>query len=263
MRKIEDFYDSSVIREWERMDCHPLEFALTKRALAEYLPSHCKILDVGGGPGRYALHLAVEGHAVTLLDLSSENLRYAEAKAGEMGLTLNGYVHGNALDLGGFADASFDAVLLMGPLYHLLEAGQREQAAREAIHVLRPGGLLFAAHINRFALVFYMLINAPENIGPAMTEIEKILAIGVHEPEAGFTDAYFAAPAEAVPEMERLGLKTRRFMSAEGFSIQCEERLKTLDADAFKIWIDLNWRLSAEPSLVGSAMHFLYVGEKV
>lgn len=262
MKKTEEFYDESVTREWERMERHPLEFALTKRALAKYLSGKCKILDVGGGPGRYALHLAAQGHEVTLLDLSRQNLLYAEAKAVEMGLTLKGFVHGNALDLGSFADAAFDAVLLMGPLYHLLDANQREQAAKEAIRVLRPGGHLFAAHINRFALIFHMLINAPENIGSAMAEIDGILATGVHRPEAGFTDAYFANPDEVVPDMEKLGLKVRRYMSAEGFSTQCEEKLKMLDASTFEMWVDLNWRLSAEPSLVGSAMHFLYVGEK-
>src|SRR5204862_5703302 len=51
-------------------------------------------------------------------------------------------------------DASFDAVLLLGPLYHLPERDDRLAALREARRVVRPGGQVFAAAISRCASAF-------------------------------------------------------------------------------------------------------------
>jgi len=50
-----------------------------------------------------------------------------------------------------FADASSDAALLLGPLYHLTTLGDRLTALREARRVLRRGAPLFVAAISRFA----------------------------------------------------------------------------------------------------------------
>ncbi len=59
MNEIEAFYDENAQYEWERLERHRTEFAVTLRALKDYLPpAPAKILDVGGGPGRYAIALA-------------------------------------------------------------------------------------------------------------------------------------------------------------------------------------------------------------
>ena len=97
MDKIEQFYDGAVQREWERLDRHRMEFAITLRALADHLPPPpATILDIGGGPGRYSIALAQRGYTVTLLDLSQVQLDWARAKAAEAGVALADYVHGAA-----------------------------------------------------------------------------------------------------------------------------------------------------------------------
>ena len=114
---IERYYDEQVQREWERMERHRTEFAVTMRALVEYLPpAPARVLDCGGGPGRYAIELARRGYEVTLFDLSAGNLRMAQGKAEEAGVALAGCEQGTATDLSRFPDDAFDAVLLMGPL---------------------------------------------------------------------------------------------------------------------------------------------------
>ncbi len=82
MNTVESYYDTNVQLEWERFDRHRMEFAITKRVLARFLPPPpVSILDCGGGPGRYSIHLAQQGYSVTLLDLAKNNLLFAQNKA--------------------------------------------------------------------------------------------------------------------------------------------------------------------------------------
>ncbi|HUP28057.1 MAG TPA: class I SAM-dependent methyltransferase, partial [Chloroflexia bacterium] len=211
MAKVEHFYDNNAQREWERLERHRIEFAVTMRALRDYLPpAPARILDIGGGPGRYSIALAQLGYEVTLVDLSRGLLDFAREKAGEAGVTLAGYVHANVLDLGDLVGGSSDAVLLMGPLYHLLDEQERLRAVREARRVLRPGGLVFAAFITRYAGIRWAAKNLPSWITDARADTERLLTTGVNVPpaEGGFTDSYFAHPVEIVPLMERGGFRT-------------------------------------------------------
>ena len=149
---VEAMYDADSEREWQRLVRHRTEFGVTMRALDDYLPSApAKILDIGGGPGRYAIVLTQQGYEVTLLDLSQNNLTLARQKAASARVNIAQMVHGNALDLSAFAPESFDAVLIFGPLYHLLQEAERLQVVREARRVLRGNGRLFAAFVSRFA----------------------------------------------------------------------------------------------------------------
>ena len=80
---IRDYYDSQCELEWKRLENHRTEFALTIRALDRYLPSPpARLLDCGGGPGRYAIELAKRGYKVTLFDLSAAQLLGLLALAG-------------------------------------------------------------------------------------------------------------------------------------------------------------------------------------
>ncbi len=73
MNQVENYYDTDPTLEWERLNRHRTELAVTLRALDEYLPpAPAKIADIGGGPGRYAIELTRKGYSVTLVDLSQQ-----------------------------------------------------------------------------------------------------------------------------------------------------------------------------------------------
>ena len=129
------FYDANVEAEWNRIADQP-EFLLTARFLDRYVKKGDRVLDIGGGPGRYSLYLAEKGCEVTLFDLSEENVRFAAREAAARGLTLR-TVCGDAREADRLvAEGGFDCVLLMGPLYHLLEETGREAAVRAACRLL-------------------------------------------------------------------------------------------------------------------------------
>lgn len=123
-----------------------VEFIRVQQLLRARLHPASRILDVGGATGVHSRWLAADGHHVTLLDPVPSQV----ARAAEVG-TFEALV-GDArrLPLG---PASVDAVLLFGPLYHLIRREDRVQALAEAARVLRPGGLLFAQGITRLAAI--------------------------------------------------------------------------------------------------------------
>lgn len=262
---VEAYYDSDVEREWARASRHPLEFATTWKAMQEHIPAGSTILDVGGGPGHYSMRLAQTGHRVTLLDLSSANVAFARAKAAEIGAPVVDFIHGNALDLSEFADSSFDVVLLMGPLYHLVSAEDRDQAIGEALRVLRPGGIFFAAFISRYAFLVDLLKYQPEAVSEFEGRMEPLLTTGVSmvsDDNPGFTDAYFAHPMEIEPLMSAHGLTTLRLAAAEGVMATAEPRLLELPSETVAQWVELCYRLGTDPLTWGTSEHMLYVGKK-
>jgi S-adenosylmethionine-dependent methyltransferase len=263
MSYVQTYYDQNAVAEWERLERHRTEFAVTMRALGEFLPRPlAAVLDVGGGPGRYAIALAAQGYRVTLTDLSDANLDLARRKAQEAGVTLAQIGQANALDLSLLATAVYDAVLLLGPLYHLLTAVERQQAVGEARRVLKDGGLLFAAFITRFAPLRDAAQGYPDWLVDNWPYAQRMLETGVHDQAQGFTNAYFAHPDEIVPYMEAAGFATLALIGCEGLVAGHEEKVNALQGEAWQRWVDLNYRLGQEPSLHGAADHLLYIGRK-
>jgi SAM-dependent methyltransferase len=134
-----------------------LEFERTQEIVLRHLPPPpATVADIGGGPGRYALWLAGLGYRVLHRDLVPLHVEQVLAAAGTAagaawlaGPAIESAVSdARSLDL---ADASVDAVLLLGPLYHLTRRADRVQALREAARVVRPGGPVFGAAISRWA----------------------------------------------------------------------------------------------------------------
>jgi 2-polyprenyl-3-methyl-5-hydroxy-6-metoxy-1,4-benzoquinol methylase len=84
MTDVERYNDAHPEREWGRLDRDRVEFAVTLRALDEYLPpAPARVLDIGGGPGRYAIELSRRGYDVTLSDVAEVELSLATEKASE------------------------------------------------------------------------------------------------------------------------------------------------------------------------------------
>jgi S-adenosylmethionine-dependent methyltransferase len=265
MNPVEAHYDCHAEREWERLERHRTEFAVTCRILADNLPSPpARILDIGGGPGRYAIHLIQQGYDVTLLDLSSNCLDLATEKATELGVYLPAPIKGDARNLPNEYTGVFDAALLLGPLYHLISAEDRTQAIQEARRILRPDGILFAGFITRFAPLRDIAMHSPQWILDFPDRYHQILNEGINpaHPTSTFPDSFFIHPDDVISLMEDGGFISLSLQGCESIVAGHEETVNALTGELWQAWVALNYRLGKDPSLFGAADHLLYVGRK-
>lgn len=198
----------------------PLELVRTQHILQHRLaPPPGRILDIGGGPGVYAAWLARNGYEVDLLDALSLHVQQARETSSRQPDHPFQAAVGDARSLP-YEEASADAVLLLGPLYHLTEREDRVQALREAGRVLKPKGSVFAAVISRFASLWDGLRRGFLD-DPLFWEIvEGDLRTGQHRnPEnnpAYFTTAFFHRHQDLADEVRDAGLILDRIVSIEG-----------------------------------------------
>jgi len=245
-----------------------LEFFRTKEIISRHLPKRpAVILDIGGGPGRYALWLAKLGHSVHLVDpvpLHVEQARAAFDKGS--GKPLADASVGDARDLK-FADRSASTVLLLGPLYHLVKRADRIAALSEAYRTLKPGGLLFAAVISRFASAFDGLFRGFARDPNFFRILQQDLKNGQHRNPTNkpqyFTIAFFHHPDELRSEIADAGFAAPELYGLEGPGWL----LPNFD----KEWNDSKSRsklltviraMEREPTLIGQSAHILAVARK-
>lgn len=257
--QIRQYYEET--DEWARLERHRTEFAVTTHYLDRFIPQGARVLDIGGGPGRYALHLTGRGCRVVLLDLVEKHTRIAGAKAAEAGVQLERTVCGDALRLPDYDLGTFDAVLLMGPLYHLVRLEDRQTALQQALGVLRPGGILAASFISAYAPLLDLLKHAPEQLHSA-DEVLRYFRSGANQPQEGFTTAWFSTPQEAQALLAEAGVQPLAFAGVEGLPCIREPAVQALPESVFQEYLTVVEQLAEDPATFGSCEHYLAIGRR-
>jgi SAM-dependent methyltransferase len=237
-----------------------LEYVRTLELLSRLLPAPpAKVLDVGGGTGAYAIPLTESGYAVRVVEPVEAHVEQVREQALERGLGDLSAAVGDARDLLE-GDASYDAVLLLGPLYHLTERADRVRAFSEAVRVARPGSVIVAVGLSRFASLMDGLKRRTLGDPLFRSIVERDLVDGQHRnpdvtgrPEF-FTTAYFHLPSELEGEAIEAGLTHTRMLSVEGPSWILED-ISDLDNQLFAARA-----VESEPSLLAATSHFMVVG---
>ncbi len=258
--------DASILRHYAeisevgRLDSPhgQVEFLRTKDILARQLPaSPARILDLGGGPGRYAHWLTELGHRVTLVDAAEKHVTQAR----EAGLDAE---LGDARELR-FAEGSFDAVLMLGPLYHLPERAERITAWHEAARVSR--GCVAVAGISRFASL-HDGMRLGLDADPAFRSLidGDLEGTGHRPPEDApqdwFTTAYFHHPEELAAEAREAGLTDPVTYAVEGASWLFGDEVlaeRLADPGSARRLLESLRRVETEPALLGASAHLLTV----
>ena len=260
-REVIEYYESG--REFGRLSdgslAGPLEFERTTELLQRYVPQRARdVLDVGGGPGVYAEWLTERGHSVRLIDPVRRHVDHARARGVEARL-------GEAQRLDQ-ADSSVDVVLLMGPLYHLVDEEDRLRALREARRVLRPGGILIATAISRFAALLDQLVRLDRFHDPdEMQRVETITRTGVLPAREGgiFTTAFMHLPRQLRSEVAAAGFDDLAVVCVEGPGYLVSNFDERWSSDIRRAALIRAARLvEDDPEIVGLGSHLMAVGHR-
>jgi ubiquinone/menaquinone biosynthesis C-methylase UbiE len=245
-----------------------LEFVRTQELLRRYLPSPpARVLDVGGGPGVHAAWLADDGYEVVLIDPVPALVAQAQSATRQGSRGFDAKIgDARALDE---PDGSIDAVVMLGPLYHLPEATQRAAALREAARVLKPGGTLAAAAIGRYIALLDIARRGDLDDETFRRLTEGPLRSGRNAPGLGFTTAYFHRPDEFAAEIRDAGFIAVDLLAIEGpawilFEAGPREGTADTEDDHELLAVAVRCAQAVErvPELLGASSHLLAIARR-
>jgi ubiquinone/menaquinone biosynthesis C-methylase UbiE len=266
IQNVRSYYDENAQKEWQRLEEHPFEFLFTTFMMEKYIHPGDTVLDIGGGPGRYAIHFASMGCPVTLVDLSPGSVALAEEKAGERGVPLRAMA-ANCLDLETLDLGQYDHVFLMGPLYHLIQEADREEAVRLALRRLKPGGVFYCSFILDFAAIIYDMKNGPGILpldlqNPDSQRLIDCVQSGECYEGPAFTHACFYNQRKIEPFLAPFGLEKLSLFGQEGILAPNEKQILSYPEEERAMWIETAKKFLEIPELLSYSEHAMYIGRK-
>lgn len=264
--KIIDYYQGC--NEDDRMKNNPLEYIRCKEIIERYLTnSTMSILDIGGATGAFSFWLAQYGHKVSLIDFTPKHIEIARLRQEELDINLVSILVGDARLLP-YEDNSFDMVLLMGPLYHLVDREDRIKAIHEAYRVLKPNGVIICEVISRFASLIdgfnYDLVKDNDFI----SIMNKDIQTGFHEDTSQgkkyFTNAYFHHASELPQELKDSGFYFKELIAVTSFGSFIHDIDSKIEDEQYRDLLLTTIRLvEKDETIIGISSHYMGIGIKL
>jgi ubiquinone/menaquinone biosynthesis C-methylase UbiE len=275
-QRVRRYYSDMRREEWRRLarnPYHQLEFDTTMHFFKEYSPRKGLVLDAGGGPGRYTLELARLGYDVVLLDLTPELLDIArdQIRKARVAERVKQVLQGSIDDLSMFDDNTFDAVICLGALSHVVDEKDREKAIDELVRVAKKNAPIFVSVIGRLAILVCGLVHWPEDM-----EIDGLYrklydtgdycgGPGLHARGRSFAPCHLYLREELESSFKKRGLKVLNMVGLQGLATRHEKetnRLFKKYPKGWKSWQELHLVTCTHPSMVDTSQHFMIICRK-
>ncbi len=270
INKIINYYGG--FDEWGRLDTPDGQMTLERTIdlFERYLQPNSRILDLACGPGRFAIELASRGHRIAMGDLSPRLLEIAREKIEEAGVADNieSIDEYNAVDLGIYPDDGFDAVLAMGPFYHLGSEAERHRVAGEMARVLKPNGLVFVDFIPRLGGVKWLIerfASDPEQVTAETFAETYRTGVFRNASQRGFQEGYYAESDEIRQMLESVGFSSQEIVSLRSIASMHEQALAIVREKSPELYatvIAVMDETARDPRVIAMSGNAIYVGQK-
>lgn len=253
---LENYYnnydeDSRLIKN----KAHMVEYITTTKYIEKYLKKGDRILEVGAGTGRYSINYAQKGYQVDSIELVNKNLEILKSK-----ITKNMNIkamQGNCLNLNMYKENTFDITLVLGPMYHLYEDADINNAIEEVIRVTKPGGKIFLAFISSDAIVL--------SYGLRKGNLRRLKELcGENWKLPRLKEEVFAPN-----RLEDIDNLTNKFnvnrvetIAIDGVAEHMQDYINSLSEEDFEIFVDYHLKTCNRKELIGYSSHILEIVEK-
>lgn len=237
-----------------------VEFLTTMRYIEKYLKSGDHILEIGAGTGRYSHTLARQGYTVNAIELVEHNIEVFQKN------TLSNenisVIQGNALDLSVFPDNQFDITLLLGPLYHLYNKADKQQAIQEALRVTKQGGIIFVAYVISDGCLLDEGFNrgnisVSEYIKNGLLDAETFAAKS--EPK----DLFELVRKEDIDDlMADFPITRLHYVATDGCALFMREAIDAMNDETFQLYLQYHFTTCERTDLLGITSHALDIFKK-
>ncbi len=235
-----------------------VEYLTTMTYIEKYLFSGARILEIGAGTGRYSHTLARMGYQVDAVELLEHNIElFKQNTQPDEAITVT---QGNAVDLSGFADDTYDIVLLLGPMYHLYEDDDKIKALSEAVRVAKTDGLIFAAYCmgDPTVLTYGFIAGEIHHI------IEKcMIDTDTFETYSKPWDIFELYRSEDIDRLREIfDVEQLHFVASDGYANHMRGRLTEMDKDTYELFLKYHLTTCERRDMVGYSHHTLDIFKK-
>ncbi|MFW5721302.1 MAG: class I SAM-dependent methyltransferase [Bacteroidota bacterium] len=263
MNKVKEYYNTHAYFEDKRLDENEFEIPITLKYIEKYVKPGAKILDIACGTGNYAEILIKKGYVLGLNDLSENNIKLTRQKIKDHPNVIHISVS-NALESTLWEKENWDAILILGPLYHLTEKKNRLKLLEMAKKNVKKHGYIYSAFMSRSAAMLYGLKKNPEGIQEKQG-VFSLWETGTDENfvegTEWFTNAYFSFPEEINPIITDAGLKPLHLVGIEGIFGENMQLYKNLAPSIKKKWFSFISNHCEEKHMINYSKHYLSVSK--
>lgn len=239
-----------------------LEKFTTLKYIDEHLDTESRVADIGAGTGIYIFEIAGKVKSIAAVDLVQKHVDEICRKANEKKVGNIEAFCGSAIDFRILRDEEYDIVLCLGPMYHLRRSEERLRCLNECKRIVKKGGILFVAYINKLVEMNYFVKNGKFMHEELINEIEN----GEIKNQKGFDEfldiSYLTYPEEIEKEAQLCNLKIVKNLGTDGISYLLQEEIEKMNSEEWDAYIRMHQRHCEDKSSFGMSMHGLLICRK-